>query len=74
MAQARVNYSHPAELRIAGYEALEKALGAEGAALFMKQNCSCSGDYTKDKYKQPDMSVDELYALIKEYQRTKTAN
>ncbi|MCC8131223.1 MAG: hypothetical protein LUC38_03740 [Oscillospiraceae bacterium] len=74
MAQVRTNYSNPVELRIAGYEALEKALGAENAALFMKQNCPCSGDYTKEKYEQPDISVDELYAMIEEYERTKAAS
>ncbi|MCD8006831.1 MAG: hypothetical protein LUF29_07675 [Oscillospiraceae bacterium] len=74
MAQARVNYSHPAELRIAGYEALEKALGAEGAAIFMKQAFPSSGDYTKEKYDHPDISHEEAVALIKEYQRTKAAS
>ncbi|MCD7847631.1 MAG: hypothetical protein LUG49_06355 [Oscillospiraceae bacterium] len=64
MAQARVNYSNPIEIRMAGYAALREALGPVGAIQFLQQGSSGSGDYTKEKYEQPQPTLDEIIAEI----------
>ncbi|MCD7890029.1 MAG: hypothetical protein LUG23_09000 [Oscillospiraceae bacterium] len=71
---AKVNYSNPVELKIAGYMALKEALGVDNAIRFMQDCYPGSGDYTKEKYERPDITHEEAVALIKEYERTKTAN
>ncbi|MCD7824325.1 MAG: hypothetical protein LUG86_10000 [Oscillospiraceae bacterium] len=71
---AKVNYSNPVELKIAGYMALKEALGVDNAIRFMQDCYPGSGDYTKEKYEQPDMSIDEVFAMVEEYEKTKAAS
>ncbi|GHU62626.1 hypothetical protein AGMMS49983_04400 [Clostridia bacterium] len=47
-----------------GLAALSEALGPAGAIIFMQQFESGSGDYTKEKYNTPDISLDEIAAQI----------
>ncbi len=70
----KTTYNNPVELKIAGYMALKEALGVDNAIRFMQDCSPGSGDYTKEKYEQPDISVDELFAMVEEYERTKTAS
>ncbi|MDR0853259.1 MAG: hypothetical protein LBN34_02715 [Clostridiales Family XIII bacterium] len=55
-----VNLNSPREIRRAGLTALSDALGPAGAIIFMQQFESGSGDYTKEKYDGPDISLDEI--------------
>ena len=49
------------EIRRIGTEALLKALGPVGMARYLEEyDNGGTGDYTKEKYKQPDLSVDDI--------------
>lgn len=56
-----VNVKKGSEIRRIGTEALIKALGPIGMARFLEEfdNGGC-GDYTKEKYEQPNLSVDDI--------------
>ncbi len=73
MAQARVNYSNPVEIRMVGYAALRDALGPVGAIQFLQQSSTGTGDYTKEKYECQQPSLDEIIAEI-EKTETKAAS
>ena len=60
-----VNLSNPIEIRNAGIKALQEALGPVGMVKFMQQYDMGYGDYTKEKQKQPDISLDEIDMLLK---------
>ena len=60
-----VNLSNPIEIRNAGIKALQDALGPVGMVKFMQQYDMGYGDYTKEKQKQPDISLDEIDILLK---------
>ena len=47
------------EIRTTGLKALLEALGPVGMARFMQQYDVGYGDYTKEKYEQPDMTIEE---------------
>jgi hypothetical protein len=59
-----VDLSDPIELRRAGISALNAALGYSGARAFIDQYLGGIGDYTAEKYDQPDQSFDELTAEL----------
>jgi hypothetical protein len=48
------------EIRQMGLKALLKALGPIGMARFMQQYDTGYGDYTKEKYEQPDMTMEDV--------------
>ncbi len=49
------------EIRRIGIEALIKALGPVGMARFMEEyDNGGSGDYTAEKYQQPDLTIDDI--------------
>lgn len=49
-----------------GTEALIKALGPIGMARYLEEfDDGGSGDYTKEKYEQPDYSIQEIIAMRK---------
>ena len=51
----------PAELRVRGFKALKKELGADGAVRFLQQFSNGSGDYTAERNQLlGSLSVDEL--------------
>ena len=49
MSNSAIDYNNPAALRKAGLEALTKALGPLGMALFMRQFEDGYGDYTAER-------------------------
>jgi len=48
------------EIRKMGLQALENALGPVGMTRFIQQYENGYGDYTKEKYQQPDLTVEEI--------------
>jgi hypothetical protein len=48
-----------------GLKALEDALGPVGMTKFIQQYDNGYGDYTKEKYKQPDLTIEEVDKLLK---------
>ena len=54
------------EIRRLGTEALVKALGPVGMARYLEEyDDGGKGDYTKEKYGQPDYSIEEILAVRK---------
>lgn len=54
------------EIRRAGTEALIRALGPVGMARYLEEHDNGgNGDYTKEKYEQPDDSITEILAMRK---------
>ena len=60
-----VNLSSTIDVRNAGMKALQDALGPVGMVKFMQQYDMGYGDYTNEKQKQPDISLDEIDMLVK---------
>lgn len=55
------------EIRKLGTEALVKALGPVGMARYLEcYDNGGQGDYTKEKYEEPDYSIDEILAVKKD--------
>ncbi len=53
------------EIRRVGTEALIKALGPIGMARYLEEyDDGGTGDYTKEKYEQPDLSIDDIMGMI----------
>ena len=61
-----VDYDNPEELRRAGFDALINALGPVGFTKFMQQIYPGTGDYTKEKYEQPEMTPEEEKEFIRQ--------
>lgn len=59
------NLNNPMEVRTVGMKALKDALGPVGTVKFIQQYETGYGDYTKEKQNEPDMSLDEIDALLK---------
>ena len=57
---AAVNVNNLMEIRKTGLQALKEALGPVGMVRFMQQYENGYGDYTTEKYRQPDLSVEEI--------------
>lgn len=51
---------------MAGMQALAGTLGPVGFARFFQQFEEGYGDYTNEKYQQPDFSLEELDAMLRE--------
>ncbi|MBQ7577063.1 MAG: hypothetical protein IJT21_02230 [Synergistaceae bacterium] len=62
-----LDYNNPYEVRMAGLAALSKSLGPVGMIKFMQQFEENHGDYTAEKYNQPDEPIDEIIAKLKKY-------
>jgi len=54
---------NPVELRNAGLQALNAALGYDGAQAFLQLR-GCIGDFTKERHEQPEPTNDEIVADI----------
>ncbi len=53
------------EVRRLGTEALVKALGPIGMARYLEEyDNGGQGDYTKEKYEQPDYSIEDILAMV----------
>ncbi|MBQ7499036.1 MAG: hypothetical protein IJU00_14605 [Selenomonas sp.] len=62
-----VNLNSPVDVRAAGTKVLVEALGPVGFARFIQQFDTGYGDYTKEKYEQPDLSFEELDEELKKF-------
>ena len=61
-----INIINPSEIRKNGTQALLNALGPIGMARYMEQfDNGGSGDYTKEKYDQPNYTIDDILAMRK---------
>jgi hypothetical protein len=60
-----LNVNNLMEIRKIGLQALKEALGPVGMVRFIQQYENGYGDYTKEKYQQPDMPVDEIDIILK---------
>jgi hypothetical protein len=60
-----INMNNLVEIRRIGLQALNDALGPVGMVRFMQQYENGSGDYTKEKYQRPDLTIEEIDALLK---------
>ena len=63
---AKVNINNPMEIRMVGMKALKDALGNVGAVRFLQQYDLGYEDYTKEKQNEPDLSLDEIDALLRQ--------
>jgi len=59
-----INLNNIIEIRKIGLQALNDALGPVGMVKFIQLFENGSGDYTNEKYQQPDISIDELTSLF----------
>ena len=62
-----INLNSPADVRAAGTKILIEALGPIGYTRFIQQFENGYGDYTKEKYEQPDLSFEELDTELKKF-------
>jgi hypothetical protein len=53
------------EIRKIGLQALKEALGPVGMVRFIQQYGNGYGDYTKEKYQQPDFTIEDIDILLK---------
>lgn len=61
MMTQTIKLTKPSEIRRAGTEALVKALGPIGMARYLEEfDNGGTGDYTKEKYEQPDYTIGDL--------------
>lgn len=66
MKTKTIKFTKPSDIRRMGTEALIKALGPIGMARYLEEfDDGGSGDYTKEKYEQPDYSIQEIIAMRK---------
>jgi len=59
-----INLNSPSEVRNAGIQALENALGRIGMVKFMQQFEQGYGDYTAEKYDMPETTMEEVEAFL----------
>ncbi|GHV92815.1 hypothetical protein AGMMS50268_33180 [Spirochaetia bacterium] len=59
------NVNNPMEIRKMGLQALKEALGPVGMVRFIQQYENGYGDYTKEKYQHPDLTVEEIDTILK---------
>jgi hypothetical protein len=63
---AAINVNSLMEIRKIGLQALKESLGPVGTVRFFQLYENGFGDYTKEKYQQPDLTVEEIDAFIEE--------
>ena len=63
---ATINVNNLMEIRKIGLQALKDALGPVGMVRFIQLHESGYGDYTKEKYQQPNMTVEEIDIILKD--------
>lgn len=57
-----VDLNNPMDVRNVGMKALKEVLGPVGTVKFIQQFDLGYGDYTEEKYEEPDISLDEIAA------------
>ena len=60
-----VDLNNPVDVRNAGMKVLREALGPVGMVKFIQQFDLGYEDYTEEKYERPDISLDEIDAILK---------
>lgn len=60
-----INVNNLTEVRKIGLQALQEALGPVGTVRFFQMFENGFGDYTKEKYQQPDITVEEIDTLLR---------
>ena len=60
-----VDLNNPVDVRNAGMKVLREALGPVGMVKFIQQFDLGYVDYTEEKYERPDISLDEIDAILK---------
>ena len=64
MTTQTIKITKPSEIRRMGTEALTKALGPIGMARYLEEfDNGGIGDYTKEKYEQPDYTIQEILSM-----------
>ncbi|MDR0355304.1 MAG: hypothetical protein LBJ64_06165 [Deltaproteobacteria bacterium] len=63
--KATININNLVEIRKKGLQALREALGPAGMVRFIQLFENGYGDYTKEKYQQPNQTVEEIDAILK---------
>ncbi|HCC37960.1 MAG TPA: hypothetical protein DEQ14_10280 [Treponema sp.] len=64
MSNVSVDITSYVEIRNIGLKALQEALGPVGMARFIQQYENGEGDYTKEKYDQADVPLQELRDML----------
>lgn len=59
-----VDVTNPIEVREAGIQALHSAIGPDATQVFIDQYFGGTGDYTKEKYEEPDLTEDEFNEIV----------
>jgi hypothetical protein len=59
-----INVNNLMEIRKIGLQALKEALGPIGMVRFIQQYENGHGDYTKEKYQQPNLTVEEIDGIL----------
>ena len=59
-----IDLNNPTEVRNAGMQALENALGRIGMVKFIQQFEPGYGNYTAEKCDMPDITLDEIEELL----------
>lgn len=68
-----INLVRNSEIRRVGTEALIKALGPVGMARYLEEyDDGGVGDYTKEKYEQSELSIDDIVDLVKEVRKERS--
>jgi hypothetical protein len=61
---AVINVNSLNEIRKIGLQALKEALGPVGTVRFFQLYENGFGDYTKEKYQQPDLTIEEIDTIL----------
>ncbi len=64
MSNVSVDVTSYVEIRNIGLKVLQEALGPVGMARFIQQYENGEGDYTKEKYDQADVPLQELHDML----------
>jgi len=59
-----VDVMNPVEVREAGLQALNDVLGPDVTRVFINQYFGGIGDYTKEKYEEPDLTEAEFNEIV----------
>jgi len=59
-----ININNLIEIRKVGLQALKEALGPVGMIKFIQQYENGSGDYTTEKYQQPNLTIEEIDIIL----------
>lgn len=64
MTTKKIKIAKPSDIRRMGTEALVKALGPIGMARYLEEfDNGGTGDYTKEKYEQPNYTIQEILSM-----------